>query len=165
MNLIWMVMVLYLYSTFLVLMTTLQYSFLHSPIHTHIHTVQLLAALCCSMRANSGFSILPKDTSACRWGKLGIELPTFKAIMLLRFDGEEQMGTPSPGWNALSDHVDFSNYSSACWRAEGLPLAVIRPLTTSFPHDVISRISHFRTSKFLFHYLYQNTATLRPKHN
>ena len=45
---------------------------LHSPIHTHIHTVHLLAALCCSMRGNSGFSILPKDTSACRWGRLGM---------------------------------------------------------------------------------------------
>ena len=42
-------------------------------IHTHIHTVHLLAALCCSMRHNSGFSILLKDISACRFlfGKTG----------------------------------------------------------------------------------------------
>ena len=38
--------------------------------------MHLLAALCCSMRGNSGFSILLKDTSACRWGRLGIELTT-----------------------------------------------------------------------------------------
>ena len=46
---------------------------LHSPSHTHIHSVHLLAALCRSMRHNYGFSILLKDTSACRlfwedWG-------------------------------------------------------------------------------------------------
>ena len=34
--------------------------------------MHLLAALCCSMRHNSGFSILLKDTSACRFfGKTG----------------------------------------------------------------------------------------------
>ena len=63
---------LYLYSAFLVLMTTqssLQYSFTFTQSHTH--TVHLLAALCCSMRPNSGFSILLKDTSACRFGKTG----------------------------------------------------------------------------------------------
>ena len=30
------------------------------------------------MGAYSGFSILPKDTSACRFGRLEIELPTFR---------------------------------------------------------------------------------------
>ena len=45
------------------------------------------------------------------------------------------------------------------------PFAVIGPLTTSFPHNVISGISHFRTSNFLFHSLYHYTATLIPKHN
>ena len=63
-----------LYSAFVVLMTTqssLQYSFYIHPV-THIHTVHLLAALCCSMRHNLGFSILLKDTSACRFvGKTG----------------------------------------------------------------------------------------------
>ena len=46
----------------------LQYSLCHS--HTHIHTVHLSATLflCGTIR---GFSILPKDTSACRWGRLG----------------------------------------------------------------------------------------------
>ena len=33
--------------------------------------MHLLAALCCSKRHNSGFSILLKDTSACRFGKTG----------------------------------------------------------------------------------------------
>ena len=33
--------------------------------------MHLLSALCCSMRGNSGFRILPKDTSACRWERLG----------------------------------------------------------------------------------------------
>ncbi|CAB1421552.1 unnamed protein product [Pleuronectes platessa] len=37
---------------------------------------------------NSGFSILPKDTSACRWGRLGIELPTFRL--------EDDRCTPQP---------------------------------------------------------------------
>ena len=63
-----------IYSSFLVLMTTqstLQYSFTFTQFHTHIHTVRLLAAFCCSMRHNSGFCILLKDTSACRffWGE------------------------------------------------------------------------------------------------
>ncbi|CAB1441383.1 unnamed protein product [Pleuronectes platessa] len=46
------------------------------------------------------------------------------------------MGTPSPTWNALSEHLgepsesstytsDFSNYTSECRRAYGYPLAVI----------------------------------------
>ena len=39
---------------------------------SHIHSVHLLAAQFSSMRGNSGFGILPKDTSACRWGRLGI---------------------------------------------------------------------------------------------
>ena len=46
---------LYLYSAFLVLMTTqsaLQYSFTFTHSHTHIHTVHLLAALCCSYEAH-----------------------------------------------------------------------------------------------------------------
>ncbi|CAB1425530.1 unnamed protein product [Pleuronectes platessa] len=30
------------------------------------------------MRGKSEFRFLPKDTSACRWGRLGIELPTFR---------------------------------------------------------------------------------------
>ena len=41
-----------------------------------------------SKRGNSGFSILPKDTSACRWGRLGIELPTFWL--------EDDRSTPEP---------------------------------------------------------------------
>ena len=67
----------YFYRAFRVLLTTqstLQYSF---AIHTQIHTVHLLAALFWSMRGNLWVSILPKDTSACGWGRLGIELPTF----------------------------------------------------------------------------------------
>ena len=40
------------------------------------------------MRGNSGFGILPKDTSACRWGRLGIELPTFRL--------EDECSTPQP---------------------------------------------------------------------
>ena len=50
-----------LYSTFLVF-KALYSTVLHSPSHTHIHTVHLLP-----MRHNSGFSILLKDTSACRF--------------------------------------------------------------------------------------------------
>ncbi|CAB1435718.1 unnamed protein product [Pleuronectes platessa] len=38
---------------------------------THKHTTGPLS------RANSRFNILPKDTLAFRWGRLGIELPTF----------------------------------------------------------------------------------------
>ena len=36
-----------------------------------IHTVHLLAALFFLQGAKTGFSILPKDTSTCRWGRLG----------------------------------------------------------------------------------------------
>ena len=80
---------LYLYSAFLVLMTTqstLQYSFTFTQSHTFI---LLLAAICCSMRHSSGFSILLKDTSACRdfLGRLGIELLTFRL--------EDDHSTPS----------------------------------------------------------------------
>ena len=55
-----------IYSTFLVLMTT-QCTVCLSPIHTHIHTVHLLAAL----------FVLCGGNSAYRWGRLGIKLPTF----------------------------------------------------------------------------------------
>ena len=65
---------------------------LHSPSHTHIHTVHLLAGLCCSMRHNSGFSILPKDTSACRLGRLGLEPLTFR----LADDHSTPSGTAAP---------------------------------------------------------------------
>ena len=64
---------LYSYSTFRVLMTTqssLQYSFTFTQSHTHSYSASI-AALCCSMRHNWGFSILLKDTSACRFGKTG----------------------------------------------------------------------------------------------
>ncbi|CAB1430961.1 unnamed protein product [Pleuronectes platessa] len=37
---------------------------------------------------HSGFSILPKDTSACRWVRLGIELPTFRL--------DDDHSTPQP---------------------------------------------------------------------
>ena len=72
-----------IYRAFLVLMTTqisLQYSF------TFTHSYS--ASISTSMRGNSGFSILPKDTSACRLGKLGIEMPTFRL--------EDGRSTPQP---------------------------------------------------------------------
>ena len=61
---------LYLYSTFWWPLKVLFITVCYSPIHTHIHTVHLLAALIFSMTAIWGFSILPKDTSASRWGRL-----------------------------------------------------------------------------------------------
>ena len=87
---------------------------LHSPSHTHIHTVHLLAALCRSMRGNSGFSILPKDTSACRWGRLGIELPTFRleaAALPLSHSQVDVSWTESPAWVFECRHNQFSK----CW--------------------------------------------------
>ncbi|CAB1441398.1 unnamed protein product [Pleuronectes platessa] len=38
------------------------------------------------MTGNSGFSILAKDTSACRWGRLGIKLLTFRSNSLRGHD-------------------------------------------------------------------------------
>ena len=94
--------ILYLYSTFL---SSLQYSFTFTQLHTFI-----LAALCCSMRHNSGFSILLKDTSACRsfLGRLGIELLTFRLE-------EDDHSTPSATatlWNVFyfNLHV-FSSFA------------------------------------------------------
>ena len=72
------------------------------------------------------------------------------------FSRRRTQGTPSPTWNALSEHLGeadvhlliFSDYPSECWIAFWYPLAVIGPLTTSYPKDIISRILHF-----LFHSL------------
>ena len=80
----WTVLVLRI-STLVVL---LQYK-PHSPIHTH--TLLQLLSLCSILGYivlflyntdeligdNAGFSVLPKDTSTCVLGKLGIKLPTF----------------------------------------------------------------------------------------
>ncbi len=67
---------LYLYSTFLVFLTTLstlqqKSAFTHS--HTHIHTHTFTH----QWGSNLGFSILPKDTSKCRPEEPGIKPPTF----------------------------------------------------------------------------------------
>src|SRR4029434_3915968 len=51
-------------------------------------------------------------------------------------------------WRGRRAPPDFSDYPSECWKAFGYPLAVIGPLTTSCPNDIISGISHF-----LFHSL------------
>ena len=67
----------YLYSAFLVLTTqsTLQDSFTFTQSHTHIHTVHLLAALCCSIIRGSCSRTL---RHADFLGRLGIELPTLR---------------------------------------------------------------------------------------
>ena len=41
---------------------------------THSYSAAISSFIFYSMRGNSWFRILPKDTSACRWGRLGIEL-------------------------------------------------------------------------------------------
>ena len=79
-----------LYSTSLVLMTTqssLQYSFyIHPVTHTHSYS----ASISSTLLFYEGFSILLKDTSACRFflGRLGIELLTFRL--------EDDHSTPQP---------------------------------------------------------------------
>ena len=87
----------YLYSTFLVLITTestfqyssFSFSFFHSPIHTHIHTVYVCAALSLShinhtlaVRGNLGFRILSEDTSAGGMGETGIKALSFFFILI-----------------------------------------------------------------------------------
>ena len=75
---------LYLYSSFLVLMTTqssLQYSFTFTQSHTHSYS----ASISSTLLFYSGFSILLKDTSACRF--FLEELPTFRL--------EDDHSTPS----------------------------------------------------------------------
>ena len=47
----------------------------HSPIHTHVFIQCIYGLHFSSMRGSWGFSILLKDTSARRWGRLGP--PTF----------------------------------------------------------------------------------------
>ena len=71
-------MVLYLYSAFLLLFlmttqSTLQYSFTF----THSYSASIRRTLL-FYGGHSGFSIFPKDTSACRWVRLGIKLPNFR---------------------------------------------------------------------------------------
>src|SRR4029434_7664205 len=46
-----------------------------------------------------------------------------------------------------------------------IPLGRDWSATTSFPNDIISGISHFCTSRFLFHSLYHNTAMLKIQKN
>ena len=51
----------------------------HSPIHTHIHTPVAAAAMqgaSLPTGSNSGFSVLPKDTSTCGPAETGFEPPT-----------------------------------------------------------------------------------------
>ncbi|CAB1429286.1 unnamed protein product [Pleuronectes platessa] len=47
-------------------------------------------------------------------------------------------GTSSPAPQSFSCSSDCSNYTSAWRRAYAEPLAVIGPLTTAFPNDIIS---------------------------
>ena len=83
---------LYLYSAFLVLMTTqssLQYSLTFTQSHTHSHSASISSTLLFYEAHNLGFSILLKDTSACRffWEDWGLNFPTFRL--------EEDHSTPS----------------------------------------------------------------------
>ncbi|CAB1428167.1 unnamed protein product [Pleuronectes platessa] len=73
---------------------------------------------------HSGFSILPKDTSACRWVILGIELPTFRL--------EDDHSTPQPQppmkykkhmkYMKYKKHMKYMKYSISCiqMRCNGL---------------------------------------------
>ena len=67
--------------------SALQYSFTFTQSHTHSYSASISSTLL-FYEGNSGFSILPKDTSACRFGRLGIELPTFRL--------EDDHSTPQP---------------------------------------------------------------------
>ena len=110
-------MVLYLYSTFLVLMTTqssLQYSFTFTQSHTHSYS-RSISSTVLFYEGNSGFSILPKDTSAYRFERLGIKLLTFRL--------EDDHSTPQPqpqiklnsgNTSALMSEVVHINISVIC---------------------------------------------------
>ena len=49
--------------------SALQYSLPFTHSHTHWYSASMGSSFF-SMRGHSGFSIFPKDTSACRWGRL-----------------------------------------------------------------------------------------------
>ena len=103
--------------------SSLQYSFTFTQ--SHIHTVHLLAALCCSMRHNSGFSILLKDTSACRFFGLGSNCrhsgwrtTTLHPQIIMKLGGRMRNRS---GENPFNSGVDqdhrkgiFSHFESAC---------------------------------------------------
>ena len=67
--------------------SSLQYSFTFTQSHTHSYSASISSTLFLYGQFR-GFSILPKDTSACRWGRLGIELS------IIRLEGDRS--TPQP---------------------------------------------------------------------
>ena len=99
-------------------------------------------------------------------GSLDCDVKPNARFIVVRLDGDGHIATPwqhpSPWWNAhpspsepfgeLDGHrrapLDFCNFFGYERIATDTPLAVIGPLTKSFPNDIISGISHF-----LFHSL------------
>ena len=133
---LWFCMVLFLYSTFLVLMTTqssLQYSFTF----THSYSASMSSTLL-FYEGQLMVQHLAQGPSACRWGRLGIELPTFRL--------ENDRSTPQPQPPLMSCALIIPSALSKCfWSVHSsvfLSVGLWAPTCTS-PNHIITHPALF----------------------